>query len=208
MKRSRAERRRQARERTGTVSARPRRRPPVGKLLAWAAGATIVGGLALVAVTGFGTGRSTVDPQTESLARANSGSEVEAITGSTHTVYHSVAPLPTRNEPRADGLPTLVWFSGTWCPFCERMEPFAHQVANSYQGQMMFVEKSVDHDRDAASRFGVRGTPTFVMLDASGQEAARFYFQGTARELDLAITQALGGAGVGAANASTLTTIQ
>ena len=46
------------------------------------------------------------------------------------------------------------------------------------------------------------------MLDASGQEAARFYFQGTARELDLAITQALGGAGAGAANASTLTTIQ
>ncbi len=47
-----------------------------------------------------------------------------------------------------------------------------------------------------------------ALLDASGQEAARFYFQGTARELDLAITQALGGAGTGAANASTLTTIQ
>jgi thiol-disulfide isomerase/thioredoxin len=205
---SRGERRRRSRERQSATAPHRGRRIVTGKFFGFAAGAVILGGLAFVAVTGFGGGRSVVNAETEALARVTSRSEIETITGSAHTVYHSTEPLPTSNEPRADGLPTLVWFSGSWCPFCERMGPFTYEVASRYRDRMIFAEKSVDHDRDAARRFGVRGTPTFVMLDAGGGELARFYFQGSARALDAVMTQALAGQGASDSNASTLTNIE
>ncbi len=105
-------------------------------------------------------------------------------------MYHSVAPLPSDGAPRSDGKPTLVWFSGTWCEFCERMEPFAHQAASGFTDRLVFVEKSVD-DRSAAARYGVRGTPTFVLVDASGEEIARFGFQPTSAAFAQAIETAL-----------------
>jgi thiol-disulfide isomerase/thioredoxin len=92
-------------------------------------------------------------------------------------VYHSAAPLPSASAPRADGKPTLVWFSGTWCEYCEQMDSFAHETANGFAARMVFVEKSVDDDRSAASRYGIRGTPTFVLIDARGKELGRFGFQ-------------------------------
>jgi thiol-disulfide isomerase/thioredoxin len=113
------------------------------------------------------------------------------IEGSVHTVRHSEAPLPTADEPRADGLPTLVWFSGTWCHFCQAMSPFAHDTADEFASQVAFVEKSVDHDRSAANGYGVRGTPTFVLIDAYGEEIVRFGFQQTADAFRQVISDAL-----------------
>ena len=86
---------------------------------------------------------------------------------------------------------SLVWFSGTWCHICERMAPFAHQTASGYTDRLVFVEKSVDHDRPASGRYGVRGTPTFIMLDAAGTEVTRFHGAGDAASFAAAIEQAL-----------------
>jgi len=136
--------------------------------------------------------RETVeDPATTSLARENAGGDVRVLTGAHHTVYHSTAPLPSTSALRADGKPTLVWFSGTWCEFCERMEPFAHETARTFTDRLAFVEKSVDDDWAAAARFGVRGTPTFVLIDAEGKEIARFGFQATASAFAQTIAAAL-----------------
>jgi thiol-disulfide isomerase/thioredoxin len=115
--------------------------------------------------------------------------------GSHHTVYHSTAALPTSDQPRADGMPTLIWFSGTWCEFCEQMEPWAHATAAEFADRVVFVEKSVDHDRAAAARYGVRGTPTFVLIDASGRRLSQFSFQSSVSAFKSAIQQALKQAG-------------
>lgn len=116
---------------------------------------------------------------------------VQVLTGGIHTVYHSQAPLPTADAPREDGRPTLVWFSGTWCDICHRMEPYANTTFQQFEGRIAFVEKSVDHDRASASRYGVRGTPTFVLLDAQGRDVARFFYQPDADRLAQAVTRAL-----------------
>ena len=71
------------------------------------------------------------------------------------------------------------------------MESFALQTASGFSERMAFVEKSVDHDRGAAGRFAVRGTPTFVMIDESGDEVARFFFQLDSNSLTEAIEAAL-----------------
>jgi len=129
------------------------------------------------------------------LAEQNAGAPVEVVRGGVHTVLHSTAPLPSASRPSADPRPTLVWFSGTWCHFCERMSPFAHAAASQFTDRIRFVEKSVDHDREAASRYGIRGTPAFVLIDQQGREVTRFHFQPDttrfAAQIEIAIEEAL-----------------
>ncbi|GAB4338383.1 MAG: hypothetical protein Kow0010_26720 [Dehalococcoidia bacterium] len=142
---------------------------------AWSVGIVAVLALGYAAVAYSGS-RTTEDPEITALARENAGGPISVYTGSHHTVYHSSRPLPSASSPASDGKPTLVWFSGTWCEFCEQMEPFAHRVASGFRDRLTFVEKSVDHDRSAAGRYGIRGTPTFVLIDTQGRELTRFGF--------------------------------
>lgn len=123
------------------------------------------------------------------------GAEVRVITGGIHTVHHSLTPLPTGSTPREDGRPTLVWFSGTWCHVCETMEPYVQSTIAQFGERMAFAEKSVDHDRAAASKFAVRGTPTFVLIDAQGRELSRFFYQPDPARLQQTVDTALKQAG-------------
>ena len=75
------------------------------------------------------------------------------------------------------------------------MEPWALETAGQFSDRMAFVEKSVDHDRSAASRYGIRGTPTFVLIDDAGNEVVRFHYQGNAGDFQQAIEAALAQAG-------------
>lgn len=184
MSRSRARRRRRG-------SAPRRRRFNWRSWLGWGAVALVIAGAAALVIRG--PGQSVEDPSIAALAEASSGGPVTALRGSAHTVYHSTLPLPTAAVPRPDGKPTLVWFSGTWCEVCRRMEPFVYPAVRPYADRLVFVEKSVDHDRAAAVRYGVRGTPTFVLVDATGDEVARFYYQPSAASFVQSIEGALAG---------------
>lgn len=118
-------------------------------------------------------GESEVDSGLLALARENAGGgEVVAIRGPEHTAYHALAPLPTVDAPRADGRPTLVFFSAPACRACEQVQ-FAHRVMAELRERAVFIEKSVDRD-PAAARYGVRETPVFVLIDAEGREVGRF----------------------------------
>ncbi len=141
--------------------------------------------------------QTTENPATTSLAQENAGGgPIKVLTGPNHTVYHSTVSLPSASAPRADGKATLVWFSATTCEFCEKMEPWAHSTAHEFLGRALFVEKSVNDDAGAAARYGVRGTPTFVLIDARGRAVAQFGFQRTADAFRAAIESALQRGGV------------
>jgi thioredoxin-related protein len=45
------------------------------------------------------------------------------------------------------------------------------ELGKEYEGQIKFVRLDVDHgeSRAAVSRYGVRATPTFVLLNGQGQ---------------------------------------
>ena len=106
-------------------------------------------------------------------ATENTASEVRVLSGGIHTVHHSLGPLPTAAAPRADGLPTLVWFGATWCDVCHAMEGVMANVQTDTRGHIVLVEKDVDAEPSLARQFLVRGTPTFVVLDALGRELGR-----------------------------------
>ena len=151
--------------------------------------------IAAVAVAVFGGWYVLAGGGGDGSASAEDSGPVRVIDGSRHTVFHSNLPLPTGSVPQAEGKPTLVWFSGTWCEFCEAMEPFANSTAAEFDARMVFVEKSVDHAESDSQKFRVRGTPTFVMLDVNGSEIARFGFQRTAGAFRATIEDALALAG-------------
>lgn len=119
------------------------------------------------------------------------GSNVRVLTGGVRSVQHSTLALPTSDSPQPDGRPTLVWFSATWCTTCARMDPYAKGVLESFGDRFVVVEKSVDHDQTSVDRYGVRATPTFVLIDAKGKEITRFNFVASGPELTRVIEQGL-----------------
>ncbi len=160
---------------------------------AWGGGSALAlaGLIALVVIAGGGSSAGP-DPQIEAQARAvNGGSDVRVYQGAQHTIYHSTAPLPTASAPRVDGLPTLVWFTWTGCSFCRLMEDYIYDVAEQFGERMIFVEKSVNDDGGDSRRYGVIGTPTFVLLDEAGGVIGRFGYQSGATALALAIDTVL-----------------
>jgi len=134
-------------------------------------------------------GQTKIDPATLALARQNSGGNITALTGTGHTVYHSNEPLPEPKAPRDDGQPTLVWFTSESCTVCEEML-FVHTTMEEYQGRVVFVEKSVARET-SDERLGVSTVPTFVMLDAEGNEQARFEAAATAEEFKAKVESAI-----------------
>ncbi len=193
---SRAARGRQTRAVRDAAS--PSARSRVLRTVPWLVGATVavlVGGYVVGRAGGGGTearAAAAVRAVTaQETAASNAGGGVVRYSGAHHTVYHSSAPLPDARTPAPDARPTLIWFSGTWCEYCEQMEPFAHSTAAALRERVRFVEKSVDHDRSAAARYAVRGTPTFVLIDGGGREIARFFFQPTPQAFTQAIDAAL-----------------
>lgn len=158
---------------------------------------TIVGGILLpLLVTAFfvlfmTSSTTSVDKATESLAAQLSGGPVQAFTGPSHTVYYSAAPMPSADAPRADGRATLVWFSTTSCKECEQMESYVFKTAGKFAQQMVFLEKATDRD-SSAGMYRVATVPTFVMLDARGNELGRFGYPRDAGAFEGAIASALG----------------
>jgi len=67
--------------------------------------------------------------------------------------------------------PTLVWFHADWCHVCQQIKPEVVELGKEYEGQIKFVRLNVDHgeSRAAVSRYRVRATPTFVLIDGQGR---------------------------------------
>ena len=72
------------------------------------------------------------------------------------------------------------------------MERFAPQTLEAYLPRLVLVEKSILIDTAGARAFRVGGTPTFVLLDASGKELTRFFCESTPERLRARIEPALG----------------
>ncbi|RLT44121.1 MAG: hypothetical protein DWI58_01525 [Chloroflexi bacterium] len=151
----------------------------------------------ILAVTLFIPGRAwqTLPPEPLDAAAPGAPGQVVLLKG-VHTVHHSKSSLPSEAARQADGKPTLVWFSGTWCTTCASMDAYAQPTMEQYQPRIALVEKSVDHDRAAVTRYGVRGTPTFVLIDPAGKELARFTAAANAADFARLIEAALTKGGV------------
>ena len=69
-------------------------------------------------------------------------------------------------------LPVLVDFWSSWCPPCKVTEPLINELAQEYAGKVKIGTINVDQNHVTASKFEIRGIPTFILF-ASGEETRR-----------------------------------
>lgn len=95
------------------------------------------------------------------------------------------------------GTPRLVEFTSEYCPACVRMEPVMEALTHScasHPGTIVKVSLDDDSGRALASRYQVKMLPTFLTLDAEGNEVERFVGEHPEAKLALAVEQVRGDA--------------
>jgi thioredoxin 2 len=69
-------------------------------------------------------------------------------------------------------LPVLVDLWAPWCGPCRMVSPALEQLARAYRGRVKLVKVNVDEAPGLATRFGVQGVPTLLLMDG-GRVVAR-----------------------------------
>jgi thiol:disulfide interchange protein DsbD len=107
-------------------------------------------------------------------------------------------------EARSAGRPVVIDFQALWCIPCREMEhttfrdPTVVQAARSFATLKADVTEQDDRTTALMSRFNVPGVPTYVFLDARGEERRRFVGFVTASQFHEALREvATGTAGHG-----------
>ena len=61
-------------------------------------------------------------------------------------------------------VPVVVDFWADWCAPCKMIAPIVEDLANEYDGKVMFAKLDVDANPKTAMTYGVRGIPTLLIF--------------------------------------------
>jgi thioredoxin 1 len=95
-----------------------------------------------------------------------------------------------QGEVESADLPVIMDFWAEWCGPCQMMGPVFEELSEEYSGRLKFVKINVGEAQELASKFGVRGIPTLVIVKG-GEEASRIVGFLQKEELKAKIDEAL-----------------
>lgn len=114
------------------------------------------------------------------LTPADAAGEVPHITSASYAA-----------EVDQAGVPVMIMFDATWCPYCRKMQPLVQKLNDAGANGMKIVRIDMDDEPELAAQFEVALLPTFVVLkngqpvdrhDGSMKEEALFTFAREAAE--------------------------
>ena len=60
--------------------------------------------------------------------------------------------------------PVFVDFWATWCGPCRMVAPIVEQLADEYEGQVVFAKVDVDEEPDLARRYQIYSIPNMIIF--------------------------------------------
>jgi thioredoxin reductase (NADPH) len=108
------------------------------------------------------------------LAKAplkESGSMMASNQGSCVIEIQSEDELQSELESSVN--PVVVDFYAPWCGPCKRVAPIIDNASNLLAGKIKFLKVNLDNIPNLTSAYAIKGMPTVLLLDPSGEELER-----------------------------------
>ena len=68
-------------------------------------------------------------------------------------------------------IPVLVDFYAEWCAPCKTMNPILKNIKKQFGDELKIIKINIDNNQQVASKFQVRGIPTFILFKNNKMEA-------------------------------------
>ncbi len=106
----------------------------------------------------------------------------------------SIAPekLPAEVAELIDGTrPISLYFGASWCGACKIMErtTFVDESVKTLLDQFGYLKIDIEEQEEISTAFSIRGVPTLIILDSSGDEVYRRIGPLTPSEITLVLEQ-------------------
>lgn len=95
----------------------------------------------------------------------NEGTTLSQTTNSSESVYKvingKIIPI--------NGKPTIVDFSASWCPPCQKLKPIFAKLEEEFKDRINFVTIDVDNNPELSQAYSVQSIPMLVFLNKDGE---------------------------------------
>lgn len=75
-------------------------------------------------------------------------------------------------EVNEAGMPVFIDFYAPWCHPCQLVSPVIEEAAALLDNKVKFVKVNIDADMEIPRSFGIRGIPSYVLINRGATVAA------------------------------------